>query len=564
MKKLFICFYIFALPLLTFANSSNWKDGVKSKARIISSENYIAIEISLKDNYLVKVESPSYKNIKINIDGNSNLKDYSLFFPKPNYFKNNQSYLQKNIIIPIKIIPKEIDNPVDININIAYPVCNKDCIMENLNFHYSFNIEHKDPISLAAISKTLSEKDTNTGMEIIYIAFMALMGGLILNLMPCVLPVLGLKLNLINKTFSKSPKNLIYNLIASSIGIIFSFQLIAVFVIFLKNIGEDFGYSFYFQNPYFIIFITLILMIAGSSMLDRININLPNLIHNKIASLEGKLQIGVISSFMTGCFTTLMATPCTAPFVSTAIGFALAGSSIEIIFVFFMMGIGLSLPYLMIALIPKSINFLPRSGRWFELFKKIMAILIYLSVIWFTYVVSNQLSNIAALVFFLLLILFKFFLEVNTNSLFKTISIMLVIIGSFTLPNYANIEHIAKEQMINQIWHKFEFEQIKKQTDLGKVVIVDVTASWCGTCQFNKLLVLDSDYIIDKLNQTNIYAMRADVTSSFTPDIKDFLRRYNHFAVPFNIVFGPQAPNGIILSPLLSISEVNQALEDAR
>ena len=564
MKKFILYILIVFYPLVSPANTSTWSKGTESSARIISSGNYIGIEIELNSGW--KIETSMHqlnKHIDFSFTKKNNLKEHNLFVPKDFHYEGQHYYYKNRVLFPIEITPDDPNRDVEFEVKITYPICKKTCFIEHHTINYQLNLNEIDKASKEIINYSLQQKDTPADSSLIIYLF-AILGGLILNLMPCVLPVLGIKLSFLSNHHQYSKQKLVMNLLATAFGIIVTYEILALLVIFFKYIGQDFGYSFYFQNPNFIVLLTIILMIAASSILDQIEIKVPSKFADSFSKFESKFKSGLILSFLTGCFTAIMATPCSAPFVTTAVGFALAGSYFDIIVIFFLMGVGLSTPYLLFAIIPGFIKLIPKTGKWMLVMKKIFAALVYLSVFWFVYILANQLSYIAALVFFLILILIKFFLELKSNLYLKVLMLIILLSSAFVLTGIANKEHQQKQVRINEIWHKFDMKEIQKQVSLGKVVIVDVTAAWCATCQFNKIAVLDSDYMTQKLSTKDIYAMRGDVTNKFPEDLKMLMKDSGHFAVPFNIVYGPQAPLGIVLSSILSIAEINEAIENSK
>jgi len=540
------------MPFFAQSKIGQWQAGKKSQIRIIASHYTVMIEVELSSGYRIS----DYSNFKLDFFKHTNFQSLAtqkLKFLTKAAGKNTLAF------IPIRVI--DAKQNVEFEAKISLPVCKKDCILEEFIISFDFPPNLNDIQALELIKSYELDDDQSDSYNIVYIMLLSIIGGFILNFMPCVLPVLGIKLAILTKN-SKHSKNV--NLVATILGIIFSYLIIALMIIILKEFGIYHGFGFYFQNTNFVIFITIILILAASTILERIYIPTPKVINDLSAKSTTKLNSAIALSFLTGCFTTLMATPCTAPFISTAVAFALQGSNLDIILVFCMMGTGLSLPYILVLIAPKTINFLPKSGAWMSIFKKSMAALTYCAVFWFTYIVSNQLCNLSAIVLILLLLLLKFSIEVNLRKALKLILTLLVLFALFTLPNLANIEEFRKEKELSTIWHEFQQDEIQKQLDKGNIVVVDVTASWCGTCQLNKLMVLDSDYFIKITASENIYAMRLDITNSFPLEVKNFMKSKGHYAIPFTIVIGSAAPQGIVLSSILTISEFKNTLKQVK
>jgi suppressor for copper-sensitivity B len=220
-------------------------------------------------------------------------------------------------------------------------------------------------------------------------------------------------------------------------------------------------------------------------------------------------------SFFTGVLATALATPCSAPFVGTAVGFALARGPVEILAIFLALGLGLASPYLAVAAAPDLVRLLPRPGRWMRWLKGLLAITLLGTAIWLVSIIGVQTG---------------------------------------LLSGGAGGDRIA--------WVKFDEGAITTQVADGKVVFVDVTADWCLTCAANKKLVLDRDPVATRLQGDGVVAMKADWTNP-DPAISAFLERHGRYGIPFNIVYGPAAPDGLKLPELLTGANVLEALDSA-
>jgi len=231
---------------------------------------------------------------------------------------------------------------------------------------------------------------------------------------------------------------------------------------------------------------------------------------------EARIGSDHAKSFFTGVLATALATPCSAPFVGTAVGFALARGPGEILAIFLTLGLGLALPYFAIAAAPDLVGFLPRPGRWMRWLKGVLGLSLVGTALWLMSIIGTQtgLLNVGA-----------------------------AIRGDTP-------------------WIAFDEAAIPDLIAKDKVVFVDVTADWCITCQANKKLVIDQDPVADRLEADNVVAMRADWTN---PDSKiaDFLGRHGRYGIPFNIVYGPGAQAGIVLPELLTTEAVTNALDQA-
>jgi suppressor for copper-sensitivity B len=214
--------------------------------------------------------------------------------------------------------------------------------------------------------------------------------------------------------------------------------------------------------------------------------------------------------FLTGVFATLLATPCSAPFLGTAVGFALARGTFEIFLIFTFLGLGLALPFIILALSPRLFKYMPRPGKWMVTLKKVLSVALLLTAVW--------LAN--------------------------------VIITLQTMP------------ALDDGWQELDTAAIPTLVQEGKTVVVDVTADWCINCKVNKKLVLDQSDIVEAMSHENIVRMQGDWTQH-DESIAAYLRQYGRYAIPFNVIYGPGAPGGILLPELLTKRDVQDALDEA-
>ena len=420
-------------------------------------------------------------------------------------------------------------------------------------------VEHS--ITVETSTKMLPEDSAN----ILLILLFAFIGGLILNIMPCVLPVLSVKLLGIIKHGGKEKGHVRASFLASSAGVIVAFIVVGGITIALKALGNNVGWGFHFQSPTFLIALILILVLFASNMAGRFEIQLPVWL-NTFAAKRGGHEHSIPGDFMTGVMATVLATPCSAPFLGTAVSFALSRGATEIFVIFTAMGIGLAFPYLLFAVFPGWAMKLPKPGAWMNKVKYVMAILLGLTALWLLWVLSNSLGMAVALVVFFSALLLKFFVELKTSILAKpllrSVCVLITLTVAFTIPlQLVEMSRIHRAQMA-EVWVDFDEAAIPMLVQEGEVVFVDVTADWCLTCKFNKFRVLDRAYMLQRFKELDVVPMRADLTTT-NPDIIDYLKRNGRYGIPFNIVYGPAAPEGIPLSELISTGEVERALRKA-
>ncbi len=404
-----------------------------------------------------------------------------------------------------------------------------------------------------------SESPPESGSAtLLFMIIFGFLGGLILNVMPCVLPVLSIKLLGVIKHGGGKESDVTSSFLLTALGIIFSFIALAVITILLKETGENIGWGIHFQQPYFIIALVVILTLFAANMWGFYEINLPA----RMAGSGSKYE-GMTGHFMSGVLATILATPCTAPFLGVAVGFAVTRGAFEIFSIFLAMALGLAFPYILFSIFPRLVTKLPKPGKWMVKVKHFMGFLLAIAAIWLIWVLSNQLGKMAASVLLILCMIKVLKLwAANHYAIIQKIKIpllLVIIILSFTLP--VKISNQI-EPVTHELWEDFKPEHIKSLVENGKIVFVDVTADWCLTCKVNKLLVLDNSEIKEAFLKNGVVAMRANWTNH-DENISRYLMEYERAGIPFNIIYGPGAPDGIILSELLSKKEVLDTLKKA-
>lgn len=486
---------------------------------------------------------------------------------------------ENEVIIPIEIKILDQNKPVDLKVKLTYGLCNEICIPVEQNLTLEIPSRDFDQKSLDLIqgfSKKLAEnaKNKNEGkITLLKAILISFIGGLILNIMPCVLPVLSIKLlSIIHHSKSRIGKIRIAYF-STTTGILFCFLLFAGITATLKVLGNNIGWGIQFQNPYFLTFMVIILTVFTANLIGLFEINtgsfLSNIINRKIeknAKKEDLLHV-VISNFFSGILAVLLATPCSAPFLGTAISFAFTQDSTIIFIIFTFMALGLSSPYIILTFFPQLIKFLPKPGKWMIAVKNLMAGFLIATIIWLVYILSDNIGFISAMLVatfsILIFIWFKICSKFKIKKLTRLIVILIMTVLIMVIPTQLSRNFAVKEKSYDQLWIKFEEDKIASYVTQGKVVIVDISADWCLTCKLNKSLVLDSAEIVAILKQPNMVSMFGDLTKP-NHKISEFMARHNRYAIPFNIVFGPKAPEGILVSELLNKKALIKIIESAK
>ena len=348
---------------------------------------------------------------------------------------------------------------------------------------------------------------------------LALLGGLILNLMPCVLPVLALKLSSVLSVVGAPRRELRLRFLAGAAGIVSSFILLAGGLALLRLAGGTVGWGIQFQNPVFLMAMIAMLGIFALSLLDRVVIPVPRLAQALARTAGERGNISYRGDFLAGMLATVLATPCSAPFVGTAVAVALSGGMADLFGIFLALGVGLATPWLLVAARPSLVDFLPRPGPWMAWMKRGLVLLLAGTMIWLGSVLAEVLSPSA--------------------------------------PDSASGD---------ELWRPWSQEEMADSLAAGTPVLVDVTADWCVTCKANKALVMDrapvAAALASAVDQGELVLLRADWTR---PDeaIANFLASHDRFGIPFNMLITPDGKGDVILQEILTSGPVMKALENA-
>lgn len=270
-------------------------------------------------------------------------------------------------------------------------------------------------------------------------------------------------------------------------------------------------------------------------------------------------------NFLSGILAVLLATPCSAPFLGSAITYALTQEISTIFIIFIAIGLGFALPYFVLLLAPKAVYLLPKPGNWMNNIKKIMASFLMATQVWIIYILMSSLGFMWAMIVAIIGVILIKAVTLKSTKAKILASLMLVLIALF-VPTYAsNHNQIQSSKQISKdaLWQKFDEAKISQYVAEGKIVVVDITAKWCITCKYNKFRVLNDADIIKKLKSANIVALRGDIT---TPNKKtmDYLHKHNRFAIPFNIVYGPNAPDGLASEVILTKKDLLHLIDKAK
>jgi suppressor for copper-sensitivity B len=396
----------------------------------------------------------------------------------------------------------------------------------------------------------------------------ALLGGLILNLMPCVLPVLSIKVLGAVGHGGKERGHVRVAFLASAAGIVVSFLILAGAAIGLKEAGRVVGWGIQFQQPGFIATMAALLALFAANLWGFFEIPMPSWL---VSGGQGRVpHHTVLGHFLTGALATLLATPCSAPFLGTAIGFALARGPFDIVAIFAALGVGMAAPFLAVAVWPGAATRLPRPGPWMAVLKKLLGFALAGTAIWLLWVLAS-LSGLTAAILSggaLALAVAVLGLRGRAPARFGMATIataVLLTAAALAVPFLSGLTRSGADAAGTGggiPWVRFDRAAIAGDVAAGKVVFVDVGADWCITCQVNKRAVIEQGAVARRLAGPGIVPMLADWTR---PDdaIARYLASYDRFGIPFSAVYGPGAPDGIVLPELLTSQAVLDALDRA-
>jgi thiol:disulfide interchange protein len=390
------------------------------------------------------------------------------------------------------------------------------------------------------------------------ILLMALAGGLILNLMPCVFPVLSLKaLSVLKGTGQDAPRRRAHAL-AYTAGVVLSCVAVAGLLLALRAGGEAIGWGFQLQSPIFVGVLAYLLFALGLSLSGAVHLGTGLMGFGQSLTRSG----GLDGSFFTGVLATVVATPCTAPFMGTALGFALTQPAAVSLLVFALLGLGLALPFLLLGFIPQLARMLPRPGAWMETFKQLMAFPLYLSAVWLVWVAARQTdANGAALLLLgLVLIAFALWLWPRTGLVGRLLR-WTALAGALALlahPALAPLDATAATPAENAAWEPYSDARLAELRAAGRTVFVNFTADWCITCKLNERVSIESARVQRAFREHDVAWLVGDWTRA-DPAISAVLARYGHPGVPLYLVSRAGAEPRVlpqVLSPDLLIQAI--------
>jgi len=404
--------------------------------------------------------------------------------------------------------------------------------------------------------------------------FLGFLGGIILNLMPCVLPVISLKIFGFIQHAGQSRRRILHSGIAFAGGIFIWFIGLALLLIALRSAGHQITWGgFQFTNPYFVLVLSVIVLVFALNLFGVFEIALPQRVTRGLLGWTG--LAGDAGSFTQGLFATVLATPCTAPFLGTALGFAFAQPAAIILSIFLAIAAGMSAPYLALCVHPAWLRLLPKPGRWMLHVKQFMGFLLLATLLFLLYVLGAQRGLEGAIwaSCFLLVIGVACWMQgafilptasVTKRAVVRVLMLALVLASAFYFigGKFQSANVPSANVRLQGDWQAFTPERLQLELEQGHSAFVDFSAAWCITCKFNESTVLESSAVRDAFQRHGIVKLKADWTNG-DPVITKLLQQFGRPGVPLYVLYPGKSEEPIVFPELLTKSIVLEKLESA-
>lgn len=397
---------------------------------------------------------------------------------------------------------------------------------------------------------------------------LAFFGGLILNVMPCVLPVIALKIFSFVKMAGERRREILKHGSVFTLGVLVSFWVLSGALLLLRSFGQSVGWGFQLQEPLFVAVMIGVLFLLGLSLFGVFELG------TSMISLGSKTQVKsspFLSSFMGGVLATLVATPCTGPLLGPALGYAMTLPSVLSLSIFTVMGLGMASPYLLFSAFPKLVRFLPKPGNWMITFKQIMGFLMMATVVWLVWVFASQVGHIALLVMLLSLVVAGVgawiygqwgtpLKKKSTRTVATVIAALLLgVAGMGTVKATHKFPALTQTESMENGWENYSPDKVAQMRAEGKPVFVDFTAKWCLICQANKVVLHNAD-ITKEFQQKGVVTMSADWTRKDAVITKQ-LEKLGRTGVPVYVLYPAHDGDPVILPQTLTSKVMHDYLD---
>jgi thiol:disulfide interchange protein len=424
--------------------------------------------------------------------------------------------------------------------------------------------------AVASISGTDSPLSVFSSRFLIILGF-AFIGGLILNLMPCVFPILSIKVMNFMQMSGHNPGEVKKHGFIFGAGVLLSFLVLAGLLLLLRAGGQELGWGFQLQTPAFIAFMTFLMFGLGLSLMGVFEIG------GSLINVAGKAGTGegLRGSFFSGILATVLATPCTAPFMGTALGVAITLPASTALMIFAMLGVGMAAPYVLLSSFPALMKYLPKPGAWMETFKQAMAFPLFATAIWLIWVFGQQagVDGLTKLLVGLLLLSLgiwiihrwnRYQISTRTRVISRSIATALIIFGflfsaSSEAVTFDGTNESASVDGYGISWEPFTHELVDRYRADGRNIFIDFTAAWCITCKANERVIFSSNRVKDRFEELDFVMVKADWTNR-NPEITRALASFGRNGVPLYVIYSEDLDEPRILPELLTPGIVLDAL----
>ncbi len=598
LQKSLFCITLFAT--LVFAQEFNMNNMPPPEASLhysagaLAKGSSVTVDITIPDNWHVNANVAADEFLK---PSSIEISAQGIHFGEPKWPEPLKEYSEAldlenlvfkghfQIMLPIEDIDAKYDS-LTTSATFHYQACDNSICLAPSKVTFGVNTtEFAKKSSLQSVPLKKNDNDIQSAPETtqehfaeesfagtLILLLSALLGGIILNLMPCVLPVLSLKLFSLIKQAGESRKRLLTLGIATTAGILTSFWVLAGIVAIIKAGGGNAGWGMQFQSAGFIAFMVVILTAFAMSFFGVFEIWIPGSATTRMDFTSRKQ--GFAGAFFTGALLVLLSTPCSAPFLGTAMGFAFTTST-PVLFLFFTAaGIGLALPYMLVSAFPKVLKVFPKPGAWMVTLQKIMGVLLLATVVWLLWIVHEQAGNFGVGIFAAISLLsialsfaigniappgVAFFREVLAVG--GSVILLFVIWFAFASPKYedevnARFKARSVQLVTEDGWYRYTPELIEDFAKASRTVFIDATADWCLTCKANEAAVLNREDFRRAMDSLNVALVKADWTRE-TPEVTKLLRSMGKSGVPAYAIYpAGDKSKQIVLPELLTTGAI--------
>ncbi len=457
-----------------------------------------------------------------------------------------------------------LNSPEALQLVDVFPLSNKTFSLQTPKITSTNNTEHialiqkskrqekEEPIQILASFKQKDGKIKSYHLDVekqdpglLWFLLFAFLGGILLNFMPCVLPIVFLKFSNTLEQLKKSPIDAVVSNIMYSLGVISSFLVLAMVLIALRRGGELIGWGFQMQSPHFLLSIIFLFTLISLNFMGWFSISFQAIPFLHSGSNHFK-------HFLTGILSSVAASPCTAPFMGAASGYAItSGSTFNILSVFSFMGLGLASPYLLLSIFPVWMKkYFPTPGAWSDKFKHFMALPMLATTAWLVHLLNQQSTQYLLPTLLSLLAMatgFWLFNNIKRKQPWTSIAQLLILVSIIYPFSYFSPEK-PDSKKTSILWEDFSIQKMNQIHEKGEALFVNFTADWCLTCKFNERITFRNQKVSQFFKDQKIHALKGDWTKK-SPEITSVLNRYGRSGIPFYLYFPPDPLSEPVLLP---------------